>query len=104
MIYDQLKKFNSEGPYDEGVSFLRHRGKQVSTTVLNKDYENYVTELGKMDYTIYTIKDKQDGRPDLIAAQFYNDPSLFWVILEANNVLSPFEELVVGAKIRIPKL
>ena len=43
-----------------------------------------------------------EGRPDLIANKVYGTPHLWWVILAANDIIDPFEELLAGKKIKLP--
>ena len=42
-------------------------------------------------------------RWDTISYQAYNTTALWWVVANYNGVLDPFEELVVGEKIKIIK-
>jgi hypothetical protein len=46
---------------------------------------------------------KSTDRIDLVAIQFYHDPNLSWVILNANNIGYPPKDLQPGMKIRIPQ-
>ena len=54
-------------------------------------------------YILYTMI--YGDRLDLVALKFYNDPELWWVIVEANsdNLWWPFT-VVPGAQIKIPVL
>ena len=104
MFYEQLKEFTSKGPFDQGSEILNHKGKRTRTTLNSSTYEDYVSDLSNKDYSLWTIPQGYESRADAIAFKFYGDPSLFWVILESNNILDPFEELNVGSKIRIPRL
>ena len=51
---------------------------------------------------IYTVDSKTTGRIDLIASIFYNDPTLWWIIAQSNNILEPYKEIVIGATLYIP--
>jgi nucleoid-associated protein YgaU len=43
-------------------------------------------------------------RLDHLAARFYGDPRRYWLILDANpEILDPFDLLVPGRRIRIPR-
>jgi hypothetical protein len=53
---------------------------------------------------IYVLERRYEGRPDMLASVFYNDSSLWWVILQFNNILDINEEFVVGTQLRIPTL
>jgi len=51
---------------------------------------------------IYVITDDRD-RYDLLANQYYNDSSLWWIIASANPLISPTSIFPpVGSQIRIP--
>lgn len=45
----------------------------------------------------------QEYRPDLVAYRAYNSPSLWWKILEANN-MKDIMEFKAGVNIRIPNV
>ena len=53
-------------------------------------------------YTTYTIKrgDTLDG----LALEFYNNPTLFWIICSFNRIQDPFTQLKEGETIKIPSL
>lgn len=60
------------------------------------------SEIPKSEEDNYHIvTDVQRGRPDLISAMYYNDPTLYWVILIANGLIDPFT-LDAGTVIRVP--
>lgn len=52
-------------------------------------------------YDEYVVQDG-DGW-DSISYKFYNTTSLWWMIANYNGVLDPFDELVVGEKIKLIK-
>ena len=43
-----------------------------------------------------------EGRPDLIANEFYGDSTYWWIICVANNISDPFEQLKAGKLIKLP--
>lgn len=49
----------------------------------------------------HTVDKFQEARPDLIAAKYYNDPSLLDIILKYNNISNPFS-ITEGQVIAIP--
>ncbi len=55
------------------------------------------------DDVIYKIPLKYRYRPDLIAARFYNDPKLFWVLVYANGFYNSPEDFESDAVIRVPR-
>jgi hypothetical protein len=57
-------------------------------------------QLVKVTY-MYKVPAKFAGRPDLIAAEVYQDAALWWVILWANNIIDPFGRPYAGDVINI---
>ena len=53
-------------------------------------------------YSLYTVK-KFDTL-DSIAFEFYNNPTLYWVICSFNHIQDPFIELKEGQKLKIPSM
>lgn len=53
-------------------------------------------------YSLYTVK-KFDTL-DSIALEFYNNPTLYWVICSFNHIQDPFIELKEGQKLKIPSM
>lgn len=43
-----------------------------------------------------------DGRPDLLAFRIYRNSSLFWLILQYNNIVDIEEEFTTGKEIIVP--
>lgn len=54
--------------------------------------------------TFYTLERTYEGRPDKLASVFYNDSTLWWIILQYNNILDLNEEFVAGVELRLPTL
>lgn len=50
----------------------------------------------------YTVENFYEGRLDLIASVFYNEPRYWWVIAQFNNILDPFKETIAGRVLIIP--
>ncbi len=51
--------------------------------------------------TTYIVK--EGDRLDLLAYTYYGDPTKFWLICDANQAMFPYELLVPGKRIIIPK-
>jgi hypothetical protein len=51
---------------------------------------------------IYVLEKKFEGRPDLLAQAFYDEPYLWWVICQFNAILDFNTEFVEGVILRIP--
>jgi len=54
------------------------------------------------DFIYYQIKASDIGRLDLLAYDYYGDPTLDWVIMDFNNIVDPIFGVFVGQKIKIP--
>lgn len=50
---------------------------------------------------LYKVPAKFGGRPDLIAAEVYQDAALWWVILWSNSIVDPFTRPAAGEVINI---
>jgi nucleoid-associated protein YgaU len=49
----------------------------------------------------HEVKAGEENRLDLIAYKYYKNPSLWWVIAEANDILDP-SKVEVGSMLRVP--
>lgn len=58
--------------------------------------------INERNYSMYIVEAGFDGRPDLIAAEFYGDPQLEWVIVIANRPKNPLNWPEIGESIKIP--
>ena len=73
----------------------------------NKEDNKYIygttsqlrTDVG---YSIHIVK-KHDTF-DSIALDYYNTPTLYWVICDFNQIQDPFTKLKVGTKLKVPVL
>lgn len=50
----------------------------------------------------HTVKIQDQSRIDLLAYDYYDDVSLWWVIARVNNIKNPLIELVPGTELKIP--
>jgi len=51
-------------------------------------------------YILYKVK--QGDSLDSIALDYYNNPTFYWIIADANNILNPYTKLKVNSEIKIP--
>lgn len=76
-------------------SFLRNfKGRRVYTTTR-------YPEIPKQISDIYVIAQDSD-RLDILASQYYNNHTLWWIIAQANNVGKGTLRLIPGQQLRIP--
>jgi hypothetical protein len=52
----------------------------------------------------YTVENFYEGRLDLIANAFYNNPRLWWFLAQYNAILDPINEITPGRVLRIPAI
>lgn len=55
------------------------------------------------DDKFHTVLKEQENRLDIIANVYYSDPSFFWVIALANELVDPFV-VKAGSILRIPSI
>jgi len=65
----------------------------------------YGTTAYLKDTTTYTTYKVSKGDTfDTLALEFYNNPTLYWVICSFNHIQDPFSELKEGQLIKIPSI
>tara|TARA_Y100001938_G_C7785273_1_gene279870 strand:- start:8 stop:307 length:300 start_codon:yes stop_codon:yes gene_type:complete len=80
------------------TTFVKRGTKNLSYNISSFNTIIY-SSIPKNDNDIYVISQAGD-RLDLLANQFYGDPTLWWYIARANNL--KFITLEPGTSIRIP--
>jgi hypothetical protein len=78
-----------------------HGGTTERTTDRLEYWERRIIRPDSSDST-YVLEDVYEARPDLVAAVFYDDSRLWWVICQVNNILDVQEEFVTGVVLSIP--
>ena len=73
----------------------------------NTNDNKYVTGLtayldDSTAYTLYTVK--QGDTIDRLALEFYNNPTLYWIICSFNHIRDPYTKLTEGTKLKIPSI
>lgn len=81
-----------------------HKNKTLATAVTSETYQEYLSTIDSIPYSVGYIPPGYEHRPDLISDLFYNTTTLDWLILLFNSIDDPFESLNVGDKILLPKL
>lgn len=87
-VYKQKSRYVVGGKTEVGVNKLEWWTKDF----LNADSTD----------VIYVLEKKFEGRPDLLAQAFYEDPYLWWVICQFNSILDFNTEFIEGVILRIP--
>jgi hypothetical protein len=84
-----------------GLSRYVHGG---ATEVANNRIEWWDRAIFRQDPTDqpYVVEKFYEGRIDLIASVFYNEPRLWWLLAQFNNILDPLTEVTAGRVLLIP--
>ena len=85
--------------YSTKTNLLLNDGKTVIRNLRASDIDIPISD----DDTVYKITPGEEFRPDIVAYREYKDPTLYWVLLSANNMKSIFE-FVANKIIRIPEI
>lgn len=81
--------------YDNTTVRNDQDGKQYYQTLILPEIDISTDD----DYVVVT----QQKRLDHLAQEYYNDPTLWWVIALANNISKPSLIVDSGTQLRIPK-
>lgn len=50
----------------------------------------------------HEVQSHEVARLDILAAKYYNNPLLWWVLAQANDIYDPMTPIAAGSIIRIP--
>ena len=84
--------------------FSRYNGVPMYYNTLDKKYQLGLKSWLKQDfdYTKYTVQ--KGDTYDYIALKFYNNPTYYWIICDANKIIDPMIEPKKGDVLIIPSL
>lgn len=84
--------------------FSRYNGINLYYNTHDKKYQLALKSWLKPDfeYTKYTVEDRDTW--DYIALKFYNNPTYYWILCDANKIIDPMIEPKKGDVIIIPSL
>lgn len=92
------------------ANFKRYSRYSVASATTNRNGNNFLIlrnplnlEKSSTDTNII-VSQEFENRPDLLANKLYNEPELWWVIYEFNEIKDPFFDLKAGQILRIPTL
>lgn len=90
--------------YNYGVDYQYHKGVSVATSVGTPYFDNYrPLEIKPKSFKFGRIPQHFEQRPDVISYIFYGTPGYWWQIMMLNNFVDPFEQMVTGTRILLPK-
>lgn len=78
------------------------QGGTTTTYPLRLGWWERIAMLPDDDDLFVTVSNRQDRRPDIIAADYYGEASLAWIVLQFNNIVDLNLELTAGTDIRLP--
>ena len=84
--YNSSKSFNNISRYQNCRVIYNSDVDASYFEILNNsiiDTKNYPPQY-------HLVEKSERNRLDIIANKYYNDPSLYWVIARANNMIDPF--------------
>lgn len=86
--------------YDHISRYGKYRQILDSTDVYVETFNESIIDKTDTD-RFHTVLMEQENRLDIIANIYYHDPSMYWVIALANDLIDPFV-VTVGSILRIP--
>lgn len=97
-------KSNYLSRYQYGVVSVRHKDKDITTSV-GTEMDDFIENINQtFSYTLGKVPMSHDKRPDLTSFTFYDSPKYWWMIMQYNNFTDPFEDLAKGTTLKIPKI
>ena len=84
--------------------FSRYNGVNTYYNKLDGKYQLALKSWLKQgfDYTRYIVQ--ENDTYDFIALKFYNNPTYYWIICDANKILDPMKEPIPGTILLVPSL
>lgn len=83
--------------------YSRYVGGGTTETANNRlEWWDRTTFSSSSDDQSYVVENFYEGRLDLLASVFYNEPRYWWVIAQYNNIIDPLTEVVAGRYLLIP--
>lgn len=99
-----MEVLKNKSYYTESNSLSRYAPFPYYYHTKDDKYVGGVTSYLK-NTTVYTSYEVQRGDTfDSIALEFYNNPTLYWIICSFNRIQDPFTELEEGQVLKIPSI
>ena len=84
-----------------GKNIITHKSRSISTTLHAEDYREFVDKLEEKPFKLIKITSGEEGRPDVIAFNYYGSSQYYWLVMETNGITDPYEGLNAGDIIKI---
>ena len=95
-------KYSSPRRYDYESRYGKYRQITVDRDTYTETFNQTIIPKSDED-RFHIVSPNQINRPDIIAQIYYNDPTWYWVILLANDIVDPFT-IDAGTILRIPPI
>ena len=95
---------NYTSRYDFGVTKIMHKGKEITTSINTNFFDNIQITINSEPFSVGTVKQYIQHRPDVISDIFYNTSTYWWYLLMYNNINDPFNRLNPTDKFLIPNI
>lgn len=73
-------------------------------TIVNESVNKFDIETNQYSDYYHIITQDEIGRLDVVAARYYGDPKLWWIIAYANNITDAFNQVTLNKFIIIPPI
>jgi len=83
--------------------FYFHKGKTVASRVGSQQFDMYLLSIDYSLFDVGALPIQYAHRPDLIANLWYGSSFSWWKVMAVNGIFDPFQSLVAGAPILVPK-
>lgn len=87
-----------------GVRDVSFKDKKVASSINSATFEATLSNLDSAPRSVGVIPPGFEHRADLISNLFYDTPTFDWVILWANDISDPLQQLNVGDRLTIVDL
>jgi hypothetical protein len=97
---DSLQEYDRSSSRNRGMRVVTYNG----VPLMEFPTESRISS--DQSDTVYIVQAGEEGRLDLIAAKLYQDPALWWLLAQANEIFDPFSptEMYAGMPLRVPQL
>ena len=95
-------KYSGPRSYNYESRYSKYRQITENNDTYTETFNQSVIPKSKEDI-YHIVAPNEIGRPDIIANSYYNDPSWYWVIMLANDIIDPFI-IDAGTILRIPTM
>ena len=93
--------------YGNNPVVIFHKGHLVTTSVGSSFFDSFaenITQDISQNTKVGFIPTGYEHRPDVIFQTFFQSPKFWWLIMQSNSILDPFEELIINQRLVLPRV